>query len=218
MLSFAAATSRRYASTASAILKAARSSSIPRSPAVRASSAHTHPKKPLAPAPFGESAAPNSEPSVIASRLISFTASAVWRTISTSMPIHSTRYRHASSAIPHTGRRNRNIQRSICGVERDSGGEDGSGSSSGIARVSESTARYDVPQVRMITFSLQSGSNGNATYVEAGGVRLLFDAGIPARRIRDRLAIYGRRIHDVHALLLSHDHHDHVCCAGATHR
>ena len=29
----------------------------------------------------------------------------------------------------------------------------------------------------MITFSLQSGSNGNSIYVEAGGMRLLFDAG-----------------------------------------
>jgi hypothetical protein len=30
----------------------------------------------------------------------------------------------------------------------------------------------------MLTFSLQSGSNGNCIYVEAGGTRLLFDAGI----------------------------------------
>ena len=28
----------------------------------------------------------------------------------------------------------------------------------------------------MLTFSLNSGSNGNAVYVEALGVRLLFDA------------------------------------------
>ena len=28
----------------------------------------------------------------------------------------------------------------------------------------------------MITYSLQSGSNGNAIYVEAGDARLLFDA------------------------------------------
>ncbi|MBU0637873.1 MAG: hypothetical protein KKB50_03340 [Planctomycetes bacterium] len=32
-------------------------------------------------------------------------------------------------------------------------------------------------QQRVITFSLQSGSNGNAVYVEPKGVRLLFDAG-----------------------------------------
>ena len=33
----------------------------------------------------------------------------------------------------------------------------------------------------MIAISLQSGSNGNCIYVEAGGVKLLFDAGISGR-------------------------------------
>lgn len=70
----------------------------------------------------------------------------------------------------------------------------------------------------MITFSLQSGSNGNCIYVEAGGVRLLFDGGIPARRVRDRLLDYGKKIHEVHALIVSHDHHDHVSAVGAIHR
>lgn len=66
----------------------------------------------------------------------------------------------------------------------------------------------------MITCSLQSGSNGNAIYVEADGVRLLFDGGISGRQARQRLAARGRDIRAVDALLLSHDHTDHVCCAG----
>jgi len=70
----------------------------------------------------------------------------------------------------------------------------------------------------VITFSLQSGSNGNAIYVEADGVRLLFDAGISGRQARLRLAEHGRDIRDVHALLLSHAHSDHTRCAGVYHR
>lgn len=70
----------------------------------------------------------------------------------------------------------------------------------------------------MLCCALQSGSNGNSIYVEAAGVRLLFDAGISARQARDRLASHGRRIQDVDALILSHDHIDHVSGAGTIHR
>ena len=70
----------------------------------------------------------------------------------------------------------------------------------------------------MITFSLQSGSNGNCIYVETGGVRLLFDAGISGRMAEGRMRVRGREIRDVHAVLLSHDHSDHVRCAGVFQR
>ncbi len=66
----------------------------------------------------------------------------------------------------------------------------------------------------MKTFSLQSGSNGNAIYVEADGVRLLFDAGISGRQARLRMAEHERDIRRVDALFLSHDHQDHIRCAG----
>jgi phosphoribosyl 1,2-cyclic phosphodiesterase len=66
----------------------------------------------------------------------------------------------------------------------------------------------------VLTFSLQSGSNGNSIYVEAGGTRLLFDAGISGLQAETRLAAKGRRIRDCHALFISHDHADHVRCAG----
>lgn len=66
----------------------------------------------------------------------------------------------------------------------------------------------------MITLSLQSGSNGNAIYVEAGPVRLLFDAGISGKTAQGRLRVRDRDIGDVTALLISHDHNDHVRCAG----
>lgn len=70
----------------------------------------------------------------------------------------------------------------------------------------------------MKTFSLQSGSNGNAIYVEAGGVRLLFDAGISGRLAQARMAQHGCDIREVDALIISHDHADHIRCAGVYQR
>jgi phosphoribosyl 1,2-cyclic phosphodiesterase len=70
----------------------------------------------------------------------------------------------------------------------------------------------------MKVISLQSGSNGNCIYVEANNVRLLFDAGISGRQAELRLAAHGRDISAVHALLISHDHRDHIRCAGVFHR
>lgn len=70
----------------------------------------------------------------------------------------------------------------------------------------------------MIAVSLQSGSNGNCIYVEAGGVRLLFDAGICGADAERRLAVYGRDIRDIDAVIISHDHADHVRFAGVYQR
>lgn len=70
----------------------------------------------------------------------------------------------------------------------------------------------------MQTFSLQSGSNGNAIYVEAGGVQLLFDAGISGRQASLRMAHHGRDIRQVDAVILSHRHSDHTRNAGVFHR
>lgn len=70
----------------------------------------------------------------------------------------------------------------------------------------------------MHAFSIQSGSNGNCIYVEAGGVRLLFDAGVAGRTVRDRLAHHGRDVHGLTALILSHEHWDHSRSAGVFQR
>ena len=66
----------------------------------------------------------------------------------------------------------------------------------------------------MQVVSLQSGSNGNCIYVKAGGVRLLFDAGISGKQARERLALRGLDVADVDALLVSHDHVDHSRSVG----
>lgn len=66
----------------------------------------------------------------------------------------------------------------------------------------------------MKMISLQSGSNGNCFYVEAGDVKLLFDAGISGRSAEQRLQEHGRDIRDVDALFVTHDHSDHSRSIG----
>lgn len=72
--------------------------------------------------------------------------------------------------------------------------------------------------MNMIAIPLQSGSSGNSIYVEGGGVRVLIDAGISGVQAEKRLAAHGRDIRGVDALIISHDHADHVKSAGVFHR
>ncbi len=70
----------------------------------------------------------------------------------------------------------------------------------------------------MKVISLQSGSNGNCFYVEAGEISLLFDAGISGRKAKERLAEHGCKIESADALFISHDHSDHVRSMGVFQR
>ena len=53
---------------------------------------------------------------------------------------------------------------------------------------------------------LASGSSGNATVVEAGGVRVLVDCGISLRQLGLRLAAAGLGVADLQAVLVTHEH------------
>lgn len=70
----------------------------------------------------------------------------------------------------------------------------------------------------MQTFSVQSGSNGNCIYVEAADTRLLFDAGVSGNCTARRMAEHGRDVRDVQGVIISHDHIDHIQCAGILQR
>ena len=60
---------------------------------------------------------------------------------------------------------------------------------------------------------LASGSGGNAVYLEASpGNGVLVDAGISRRDLTKRLAMIGRGLESVRAVLITHDHNDH--CKG----
>lgn len=58
--------------------------------------------------------------------------------------------------------------------------------------------------------SLGSGSRGNALLVEAGTTRLLIDAGFGPREMSRRLERLGLSGDDVDAVLVTHEHSDHV--------
>ncbi|MEZ5543196.1 MAG: MBL fold metallo-hydrolase [Pseudomonadota bacterium] len=58
--------------------------------------------------------------------------------------------------------------------------------------------------------SLGSGSRGNATLVEAGATLVLVDCGFSVREAERRLARLGRCARDLAALLVTHEHTDHV--------
>ncbi len=62
---------------------------------------------------------------------------------------------------------------------------------------------------------LGSGSRGNALLLEEGDVRVLVDAGFPARVMAKRLECIGVAPASVSAVLLTHEHHDHVRGAAA---
>lgn len=58
--------------------------------------------------------------------------------------------------------------------------------------------------------ALGSGSSGNSTVVEAGGVRLLVDAGLSAKQLLSRLQGIGAYPGRIDGILLTHEHGDHV--------
>ena len=62
---------------------------------------------------------------------------------------------------------------------------------------------------------LASGSKGNSVFVEAGASKLLIDAGLSARELLHRLAAIGVEGRELDAVLISHEHSDHIRGAGA---
>jgi phosphoribosyl 1,2-cyclic phosphodiesterase len=57
---------------------------------------------------------------------------------------------------------------------------------------------------------LGSGSGGNCAYVETENSRVLIDAGFSPRQIRTRLASIGRTPENLSAILITHEHSDHI--------
>lgn len=62
---------------------------------------------------------------------------------------------------------------------------------------------------------LGSGSSGNCAVVRCGRTVVLVDAGLSLRETKRRLAVRGVALEDVAAVLLTHEHSDHVHGAGA---
>ena len=58
--------------------------------------------------------------------------------------------------------------------------------------------------------SLGSGSRGNALLVEFDTTLLMVDCGLPRKIVEERLRVLGRDPRDVTAVLVTHEHADHV--------
>ena len=57
---------------------------------------------------------------------------------------------------------------------------------------------------------LASGSKGNATVIAAGSTRILVDAGMSCRELMKRMAQVGEDPAELDAILITHEHLDHV--------
>ena len=62
---------------------------------------------------------------------------------------------------------------------------------------------------------LFSGSSGNSTYIEINGTGILLDAGVSMKKILTALERIGKSGRDVSALLITHEHIDHILSLGA---
>ena len=64
--------------------------------------------------------------------------------------------------------------------------------------------------MKLAICSLSSGSSGNCYVVLTGNTAVLVDAGISARQIGQRLEALGLGLDRVDAMLITHEHQDHV--------
>ncbi|NLX82797.1 MAG: MBL fold metallo-hydrolase [Clostridiales bacterium] len=66
--------------------------------------------------------------------------------------------------------------------------------------------------------SLTSGSSGNATYIATNTTRVLVDAGVPGRTLSNKLAQIDILPETIDAILITHEHADHITGAGVLSR
>jgi len=62
--------------------------------------------------------------------------------------------------------------------------------------------------------TLFSGSSGNCIYIEDNGVKILVDAGKNLKAITNSLKNINVDIKDINAILITHDHSDHISAVG----
>lgn len=68
--------------------------------------------------------------------------------------------------------------------------------------------------MEMLFCPLYSGSSGNALFVQYGDTRVLIDAGKSGRMITDALSFIGVDPTTLDAILITHEHLDHIAGAG----
>ena len=61
---------------------------------------------------------------------------------------------------------------------------------------------------------LGSGSRGNCAVIEAGDTRVMLDCGFSAKETERRLARLSLTMADISAILVTHEHSDHISGVG----
>ena len=69
----------------------------------------------------------------------------------------------------------------------------------------------------MLNFcSLYSGSSGNCLFVRTGKTKILVDCGTSLKKVQEGLSRIGEKLEDIDAILVTHEHVDHVQSLGNT--
>ena len=63
-------------------------------------------------------------------------------------------------------------------------------------------------------YSIASGSSGNCIYIGSDKASVLIDAGVSFKRISEALGGIGHSVHDLTAVLVTHEHSDHIAGLG----
>lgn len=62
----------------------------------------------------------------------------------------------------------------------------------------------------MRVINLGSGSKGNSSFIQAGGFRILLDIGFTVKETERRLELINEKAEDIDAILITHEHSDHI--------
>ncbi len=78
----------------------------------------------------------------------------------------------------------------------------------------ETAAGSGTPEFNMQICMLASGSRGNSVYISVGGTSLLIDAGLSGIEIERRMKARNLDIKNLNAIIVSHEHSDHIQGVG----
>ncbi|MBW2622057.1 MAG: MBL fold metallo-hydrolase, partial [Deltaproteobacteria bacterium] len=90
-----------------------------------------------------------------------------------------------------------------------------------VSAIPDSCYRFIIYSIRerAIRFCvLASGSKGNAIWVEADGAAILVDSGLSGRELQRRMDLAGLSHRKLTAILISHEHRDHIAGVGVAAR
>jgi len=79
-------------------------------------------------------------------------------------------------------------------------------------------APAESPKCNITVCVLASGSKGNAIYISNGATSILLDAGLSGIEIERRLKSRGLSAHTLDAIIVSHEHNDHLQGVGVLSR